>query len=151
MSESGVTGEIDLLSLDMDGVDYWVWKALDCIQPRVVVCETQNVIPPNLALTVPYNSQFREDTGDFRGASLAAMTRLAEKKASGLSGFIGMGSMRFLSGTISRRISCLPLQWNRASTIHIRGRPGVIDGQRSRIVDGSKSIEVERPATFLRV
>jgi hypothetical protein len=32
-------GEIDLLSLDMDGVDYWIWKALEVVEPRVVVVE----------------------------------------------------------------------------------------------------------------
>jgi hypothetical protein len=43
LSDAGATGEIDLLSLDIDGMDYWVWKAIDVIQPRVCVFETHNV------------------------------------------------------------------------------------------------------------
>ena len=39
ITENGFSGEIDLLSLDMDGVDFWIWKALTCINPRVVVLE----------------------------------------------------------------------------------------------------------------
>ncbi len=36
------TGEIDLLSIDLDSNDYWVWKAIDIISPRVVVIEPRN-------------------------------------------------------------------------------------------------------------
>jgi len=43
----GVKGEIDLFSLDMDGVDYWIWKAIDCIEPRVVVLEYNWVWGPD--------------------------------------------------------------------------------------------------------
>ena len=41
--ENGFSGNIDLLSLDMDGMDYWIWKVIDCISPRVVVLEYMNV------------------------------------------------------------------------------------------------------------
>ena len=76
----GVYGEIDLLSLDIDGVDYWVWKAIDCIQPRVVVCETQNAIVADKALTVPYDASFSMEIPDHCSASLAAMSKLASEK-----------------------------------------------------------------------
>jgi hypothetical protein len=42
ISENGFSDEIDLLSLDMDGVDYWIWKAIKCVSPRVVVLEYNN-------------------------------------------------------------------------------------------------------------
>ena len=38
--ETGCTGEVDLLSLDMDGNDYWIWSAIEAINPRLLVCET---------------------------------------------------------------------------------------------------------------
>ncbi len=37
LEQQGMVGEIDLFSLDVDGIDYWLWKALEIIQPRVVV------------------------------------------------------------------------------------------------------------------
>ena len=77
---SGVSGPIDMLSLDMDGMDYWIWKAITVVQPQVVVCETHNHIPADRALTVPYEPAFWFDSEDFRGASLAAMFMLGEEK-----------------------------------------------------------------------
>jgi hypothetical protein len=84
--QSGFSGEVDLLSLDMDGVDYWIWEALDVIRPRVCVFETNNIIPPELSLTVPYSDDFDSSWSkppperDFRSASLKAMTELSKRK-----------------------------------------------------------------------
>jgi hypothetical protein len=77
---SGAEGEIDLLSLDIDGMDYWVWRAIDCISPRVVVCETHNIIGPDDAITVPYDPNFQISIPDYHSASLAAMTALGRQK-----------------------------------------------------------------------
>jgi FkbM family methyltransferase len=90
IAKSGVSGPIDLLSLDMDGMDYWVWKAISVIQPQVVVCETHNQIPPDKALTVPYDPAFQCESEDFRSASLAAMNKLAIEK-----GYRLIGTHRF--------------------------------------------------------
>ena len=80
IARSGVSGPIDLLSLDMDGVDYWVWKAIEVVQPQVVVCETVNSIPGDRALTVPYDASFTYQSEDFRGASLAAMCKSGRRE-----------------------------------------------------------------------
>jgi len=80
LRDAGVSGDIDLLSLDIDGMDYWIWKAIDFINPRVVVCETQCAIGPDKALTAPYDPKFTIKTPDHFGASLAAMTKLASEK-----------------------------------------------------------------------
>jgi hypothetical protein len=80
ITAAGVGGDIDLLALDIDGMDYWVWKAIQCIRPRVVVCETHNIIDAGDALTVPYDPAFVITTPDYHSASLAAMTKLAEEK-----------------------------------------------------------------------
>src|SRR5262245_64955269 len=39
LESAGVTGEIDILSIDIDGNDYWIWKAIDVVRPRVVIIE----------------------------------------------------------------------------------------------------------------
>src|SRR6266487_5222826 len=77
---SGLSGPIDLLSLDVDGMDYWIWKAIKVVDPAVVVCEIHNPVPPELALTVPYDPKFVCDDEDYRGASLKAMCILAREK-----------------------------------------------------------------------
>ena len=90
IAQSGATGPIDLLSLDIDGMDYWVWKAITVIEPQVVVCETHNPIPPDKALTVPYDPGFVFESEDYRGASLAAMCKLGREK-----GYRLVGTHRF--------------------------------------------------------
>ena len=85
LDDLAIDPEPDLLSLDMDGVDYWIWKAVERIRPRVVICETHNIIPLPLALTVPYEPDFRfqdlpPEKHDFRSVSLAAMVKLMATK-----------------------------------------------------------------------
>lgn len=80
--DNGFSGEIDLFSLDIDGVDYWIWKALDAINPRVVVVEYQDILGSDKTLTVPYKSDFNRFHihEDFWGASLPAFVKLAREK-----------------------------------------------------------------------
>lgn len=79
ITEHGMTGEIDLLSLDVDGVDYWIWKSISCIQPRVVVLEYNAALGYDRALSVPYRPDFRRQ-GDHWGASLPAFVKLGHRK-----------------------------------------------------------------------
>jgi hypothetical protein len=58
VSDNGFAGEVDLLSIDLDGIDYWVWKALDCVRPRVAIMEYQSFLGPERAITVPYRPDF---------------------------------------------------------------------------------------------
>ncbi len=71
ISNSGAKGPIDLLSLDIDGMDYWVWKAISIIEPQVVVCETHNPIPPDKAWTVPYDPKFVYESTPGRRSSVS--------------------------------------------------------------------------------
>jgi len=43
IKENGFEGPVDLLSLDLDGVDYWIWEAIEVIRPRVVI-EPENFL-----------------------------------------------------------------------------------------------------------
>jgi hypothetical protein len=90
IAESGASGPVDLLSIDIDGMDYWVWKAITVIEPQVVVCETHNSIPPDRALTVPYDPEYISESENYRGASLAAMCKLGREK-----GYRLVGTHRF--------------------------------------------------------
>lgn len=84
LRSAGVTGSIDLMSLDIDGMDYWVWKAMDVIKPRVCIFETVNYIPDDKALTVPYDRTFQmAQSGSeyyYRGASTQAFVKLGREK-----------------------------------------------------------------------
>lgn len=76
------TGEIDLLSIDLNGNDYWIWQAIEYITPRVVVVEYRSDWSAKEAVTIPYNPKFNRDNFDahYCGASLAAFVKLGHKK-----------------------------------------------------------------------
>ena len=81
IEDGGLKGDIGLLSIDIDGNDYWVWKAIDIVSPQVVIIETHNEFGLN-DIIVPYDSEYfypgKHNT--YHGASPIAMTKLAKKK-----------------------------------------------------------------------
>lgn len=97
--DNGVPRDIDLLSLDVDGNDYWFWETLDCVSPRVVCIEYNAGIGPELALTVPYDDSFerysKHASGFFYGASLAALQSLGQRKGYYLIGCDSTGTNAF--------------------------------------------------------
>lgn len=98
IKENGFDGEVDLLSLDIDGNDYHIMEAISAANPRVIICETQNIVPSNLSLTIPYKEDFNRHKGpssNFFGVSLLAMCRLLDKK-----GYRLVGGSRYGFNTI---------------------------------------------------
>jgi hypothetical protein len=73
-----ITGEIDLLSIDIDGNDYWIWKAINCIQPRVVVIEYNAKFPPPCEWVMEYDVGHAWDGSDKHGASLKSLELLGK-------------------------------------------------------------------------
>lgn len=92
-------GEIDFLSIDIDGIDYWIWQALDIINPRVVVMEHNSCLGKEKSLTVKYSPDFErfkyDKLGLYYGASLAALDKLAVKKGYILIGCESNGANAF--------------------------------------------------------
>jgi len=81
---SGFIDDIGLLSIDIDGNDYWVWDAIDVITPRIVICEYNSLFGAEHAVTIPYDDKFDWSEAHYShlyfGASLAALCRLAGQK-----------------------------------------------------------------------
>ncbi len=84
LATHGFTGEIDFLSIDVDGIDYWVWEAHDRLfsssrRPRVQLAVRAGAS----SVTVPYDGNFEvgaSGTRSYRGASLAALVHLGRRK-----------------------------------------------------------------------
>ena len=79
ITDNGISGEIDLLSIDIDGNDYWVWKAVNCIQPRVVIIEYNAKFPPPCEWILEYNPDYVWDWSDKQGASLKSLELLGNE------------------------------------------------------------------------
>jgi hypothetical protein len=78
---AGIDGEVDFLSIDIDGNDIWVWEALESCSPRVVCVEFNAIFGPTRAVAVPYDANWTYEAGsDYYGASLAAFARLGRRK-----------------------------------------------------------------------
>jgi hypothetical protein len=88
--ESNAPMEIDLLSIDVDGNDYWFWEGIRCLSPRIVVIEYNASLGPELALSVPYDPIFDRhqihESGFYFGASITALERLGKDKGYALVG-----------------------------------------------------------------
>ncbi|MFV0590599.1 MAG: hypothetical protein ACK5M7_04380 [Draconibacterium sp.] len=80
IAKNGFEGEIGLLSIDIDGNDYWVWDAITVIDPQVVIIETHNEFGMN-NIVVPYdpNYFFPGKHPVYHGASPVAMNKLAQR------------------------------------------------------------------------
>ncbi|PZO19275.1 MAG: hypothetical protein DCF25_08820 [Leptolyngbya foveolarum] len=82
--KNGMEGEIGILSVDIDGNDYWVWEAIDVVSPAIVISEYNSRFGPEKAVTVPYSQDFVRSEVHYSmiyyGASLKALCLLAERK-----------------------------------------------------------------------
>lgn len=89
---AGYKGEIGLLSIDIDGNDYWIWDAITVVQPDVVIIETHNEFGMN-NIVVPYDANYSYPGKHpiYHGASPVAMTNLAIKKGYRLVGANDLG------------------------------------------------------------
>ena len=66
--------------IDIDYNDYWVWRAIDAVRPRVVVIEYNCSLRPPLSLVVPYDPNQGWTGGNYFGASLGALVKLGRSK-----------------------------------------------------------------------
>jgi hypothetical protein len=75
----GVPPEPDVLSIDVDGSDYWIWEALTSRRPRVVVIEYNGALEPARRLVQPRDAGPWDET-EFYGASIGALEALGVAK-----------------------------------------------------------------------
>jgi hypothetical protein len=88
--DKNIIGDIGILSVDIDGNDYWIWQAIDCIQPRIVICEYNSLFGATKKVTTLYDPRFviteAHFSGLFWGASIGAFDHLAQQKGYSLVG-----------------------------------------------------------------
>ncbi|HTR99474.1 MAG TPA: hypothetical protein VML00_06950 [Bacteroidota bacterium] len=99
LRRGGVSGDIGLLSVDIDGNDYWVWEAIDAVAPRIVVCEFENLFGCTRAVSSPYDRAFDRRGAHYSflygGASLPALALLGRRKGYRMVGATSAGNNAF--------------------------------------------------------
>jgi hypothetical protein len=117
---AGVPRSFDLLSIDIDGQDYWVWEALRGFEPRVVVVEYNAGLPATERL-VEEKGRTKWQKTDYFGASLGALVALGSDKGYRLvhTELAGVNAF-FIRNDLARDLAWEPL--NRGLNYDLRGR-----------------------------
>lgn len=81
---ANIEGDIGLLSIDIDGNDYWVFENIDVIKPRIIICEYNSIFGAEQEVSVPYKQDFYRTKEHYSnlyfGASILSLCKLADKK-----------------------------------------------------------------------
>lgn len=95
-TENGFTGEIGILSIDIDGNDYWIWDTIHTVNPVVVIVEYNSVFGSRHAVSIPYTEDFYRTRAHYSnlywGCSLPSLDYLAQKKGYVLAGCNSAGN-----------------------------------------------------------
>jgi hypothetical protein len=79
LSRTDIPSDFDLLSIDVDGNDLWIWKSLKKYTPKVVVVEYNPHYNPTESLTIKYDPNHRFNSDNYYGATAGAFNKLAEE------------------------------------------------------------------------
>lgn len=84
MQSSGFKKQVGILSIDIDGNDYWIWNEINVIEPSIVIIEYNSRLGKEKSYVVPYDSNFKRKLAHYSmiyyGASLKALIKLATQK-----------------------------------------------------------------------
>jgi hypothetical protein len=99
LEQSGFDYDLGILSIDLDGMDYFVLEAISNFKPRILICEFNPVFGGTRKISVPYRDDFNRTQAHhsnlYWGASLSAMTDLAKEKGYLLVGINSAGQNAF--------------------------------------------------------
>ncbi len=105
----GVPKKLGLLSVDIDGIDYWVLKQLSIVDPAIIVCEYNSLYGLKESITVPYKKNFTRSKEHYSnlyfGASIQAFKSLLNQKNYILLGTNSAGNNAFfIKKTFSNQV-----------------------------------------------
>lgn len=109
ISESGFAGKVGVLSVDIDGNDYWVLDSIECIDPQILICEYNSIFGSKEKVSIPYQADFYRSNAHYTnlywGASIGGFTYLANQKGYKLVCINNLGNNAFF---VKRDASDIP-------------------------------------------
>ncbi|MEP6618959.1 MAG: hypothetical protein ABJE47_06585, partial [bacterium] len=156
--ESGFHRDLGIMSIDVDGVDYWLLDALESYTPRILIVEYNALFGKERAITVPYSPSFSRRAAHYSelyyGASLPALAFAAARKGYSLVGTERAGVNAFfvrndLLGTNVRTLS-VEEAFTESHVRQSRNREGRLDflrpEARYEVIKGLPVVNVETGA-----
>lgn len=145
LADNGMTGAIGLLSIDVDGNDYWIFEAISVVRPAIVTIEYNHRFGPDRAVTVPYDPAFSRGRAHYShiyyGASLRALCLLADRKGYAFVGCESFGVNAFFvrRDLMTSRIKEVPIEegYRRGrfrSARDRRGRPAYLTAEEEEAI-----------------
>jgi hypothetical protein len=141
---AGLGSEIGLLSIDLDGNDYWIWQAIKAVNPIICICEYNAVFGDIHPISVPYDPAFFLTSAHYShlywGTSIAALRLLASRKGYRFVGTTLAGNDAFFVREDFAR------EFVDASILEIQARPQVARYSLDRAGNVACVDLMERPA-----
>ena len=151
LQKPGFNPEIGILSIDIDGNDYWVWKAINSVNPVLIIAEYNSLFGKNTAWTVPYDPGFiRSDKHDsilYYGVSLKALKILADEKGYSFIGCNSKGNNAYFIR--NDKSSAFPVKTVEEGYVLSKFRETVKNGERVsginriKLIEGLEVVDVE--------
>jgi hypothetical protein len=116
LGQSGFEEDLGILSIDLDGNDYFILEAINKFKPRILICEYNPIFGEMRKITIPYQPDFYRTNSHYSnlywGASLAAMTHLADNKGYSLVGTNSAGNNAFYvrKNLINKKVNILSVE-----------------------------------------
>ena len=156
LATSGFERDLGILSVDLDGNDFFILEAIKNYSPRILICEFNPVFGSDRKITIPYQADFHRTNIHFSnlywGASLGAMTYLANNKGYSLVGVNAAGNNAFFvrDDLLNDKVEVLSVQaaYSPANYRESRDRSGnltfVAADERLDVIKGLPVYEVEK-------
>jgi hypothetical protein len=158
LKESGFGPDLAILSVDLDGMDYWVTEAIEGFSPRILIHEYNATFGSERKISVPYDPAFQRSKAHssnlYWGASLGALTHLAARRGYSLVGTNSAGCNAFYvrNDLLNGKLEALSVERGYTES-HYResrdpsGRLTYVSGpDRLRVIAGLPVINVETGA-----
>lgn len=146
IASAGISGEIGLLSIDIDGNDYWMWECIECVDPVVVVVEYNSIFGYEYAVSVPYAPRFQRASAHYShlywGCSIKALEWLARKRGYTLVGSNSAGNNAYF--VRRNRLAGLRELTAREAYVESRFRESRDQSGRLTFLSGAARLEVIR-------
>lgn len=96
LKENHVPEEIDLVSIDIDGYDYWIWNSLELYKPRVIIVEFNPTVSNSVVMINPNNENV------LHGSSPLALVELGKRKGYELAALTGCNCIFIVSEELEK-------------------------------------------------